>query len=126
MREIIRVMVFDDGLLPHADASIVEALYGFKVEVWDWKRVDLCSDVIYESSPCVTEVSLYSSGNNAVLMGWASSEGLGNCAKFPQVRYGTTRAETKDAHVTDVHCVAEIGQHFRSRCMYPESIWRTE
>ncbi len=96
-------MVFDDGLLPHADASIGEALYGFKVEVWDWKRVDLCSDVIFESSPCVTEVSLYSSGNNAVLMGWASPEGLGNRAKFPQVCHGTTRVETKDAHVTDVH-----------------------
>ncbi|RYP64178.1 hypothetical protein DL771_008869 [Monosporascus sp. 5C6A] len=88
VREIIKVMVVDDGDLPHADAAIVEALYGFKVEEWDWKRVDLCSDVIHESSPAVREVSLYSSGNNAVLMGWASAEGLGNRDKFPHLEKG--------------------------------------
>lgn len=71
-------MVVDDGDLPHADTAIVEALYGFKVEEWDWKRVDICSDVISESSLAIREVSLYSSGNNAVLMGWASEEGLVN------------------------------------------------
>ncbi|KAK7403904.1 hypothetical protein QQX98_010311 [Neonectria punicea] len=86
VREIIKVMVVDDGDHPHADAAIVDALYGFKVEEWDWKRVDLCSDVIYESSPAVREVSLYSSGNNAVLMGWASAEGLGNRDKFPHLK----------------------------------------
>ncbi|OBT68012.1 hypothetical protein VE03_01564 [Pseudogymnoascus sp. 23342-1-I1] len=85
VREIIRVIVVDDGDLSHADTAIVEALYGFKVEEWDWKRVDLCSDVIYESSPHIREVSLYSSGNNAVLMGWASAEGLGNRDKFPHL-----------------------------------------
>ncbi|KUJ15360.1 putative subtilisin [Mollisia scopiformis] len=85
VREIIKVMVVDDGDIPHANDAIVEALYGFKVEEWDWKRVDLCSDVIYESSPAVREVSLYSSGNNAVLMGWASAEGLGNREKFPHL-----------------------------------------
>jgi len=78
-------MVVDDRDRPHADAAIVEALYGFKVEEWDWKRVDLCSDVIHESAPTVKEVSLYCSGNNAVLMGWASAEGLGNRKKFPRL-----------------------------------------
>ncbi|PQE32882.1 hypothetical protein CJF32_00001364 [Rutstroemia sp. NJR-2017a WRK4] len=84
VREIIKVMVVDDGDPPHANGAIVEALYGFRVEEWDWKRVDLCSDVISESSLAVREVSLYSSGNNAVLMGWASGEGLGNRKKFPR------------------------------------------
>ena len=51
VREIIKVMVVDDRDRPHADAAIVEALYGFKVEEWDWKRVDLCSDVIHKASP---------------------------------------------------------------------------
>lgn len=84
VREIVKVRVVD-GDLPHADASIVKALYGFNVKVWDWKRVDLCSDVIYESSKFLKEVSIYSSGNNAVLMGWASEDGLGNREKFPYV-----------------------------------------
>lgn len=85
VREIIKIMVVDDRDRPHADSAIIEALYGFKVEEWDWKRVDLCSDVIYEASPNVREVSLYCSGNNAVLMGWASAEGLGNRKKFPRL-----------------------------------------
>ncbi|KAI1320047.1 peptidase S8/S53 domain-containing protein [Xylariaceae sp. FL0255] len=83
VREIIKVMVIDDRERPHADTAIVEALYAFKAEEWDWKGVDLCSDVIYKGSPTVREASLYCSGNNAVLMGWASAEGLGNCKKFP-------------------------------------------
>jgi hypothetical protein len=86
VREIIKVMVVDDRDPPHADSAIIEALYGFKVEEWDWKRIDLCSDIICESSPFVREASLYASGNNAVLMGWASAEGLGNRDKFPHVR----------------------------------------
>ncbi|KAH8802523.1 putative subtilisin [Xylogone sp. PMI_703] len=84
VREIIKVMVVD-GDPPHANGAIVEALYGFKVEEWDWKRVDLSSDVISESSLAIREVSLYSSGNDAVLMGWASAEGLGNRKKFPHL-----------------------------------------
>ncbi|KAK0618007.1 peptidase S8/S53 domain-containing protein [Bombardia bombarda] len=86
VREIIKVMVVDNQNHPHADAAIVEALYGFNVEVCDWKRVDLCSDVIFDASPVVREVSMYCSGSNAVLMGWASAEGLGNRRKFPQLK----------------------------------------
>ncbi|KAI2631548.1 putative subtilisin [Hypomontagnella submonticulosa] len=100
VREIIKVMVVDDGEIPHADASIVEALYGFKVEEWDWKRVDLCSDVIHESSPAIREVSLYSSGNNAVLMGWASEEGLVNREKFPYLE--TVKLYIQDGYEDEV------------------------
>ncbi|KAK9439808.1 Peptidase S8/S53, subtilisin/kexin/sedolisin [Metarhizium brunneum] len=76
-------LLVEQADLPHADASILEALYGFNVKMWDWKRVDLCSDIMYESSPVIKEVSVYSSGNNAVLTGWASEDGLGNREKFP-------------------------------------------
>ncbi|RAL61211.1 hypothetical protein DID88_010290 [Monilinia fructigena] len=86
VREIIKVMVIviDNGNPPHASGAIVDALYGFEIEEWNWKKIDLCSDVISESSLAVREVSLYSSGKNAVLMGWAS-EGLGNREKFPHL-----------------------------------------
>lgn len=52
--------------------------------MWDWKKLDLCTDVIAESTKKVREVSLYSSGNNAVLMGWASADGLVNVKRFPR------------------------------------------
>src|ERR1700744_5745080 len=86
VKKIVKVMVVDDGNPSHGDAAIEDALRGLEVEVWDWKKLDLCTDVIAESSKKVREVSLYSSGNNAVLMGWASSEGLTNVENFPKVR----------------------------------------
>lgn len=85
VERIIKVMVIDDEDPPHADSSIEEALKDFQVEIWDWKRLDLSTEVIYNSTKVVKEISLYSSGNNSVLMGWASQQGLPNDAKFPKV-----------------------------------------
>ena len=79
--------VIDDGHPCHSDEVIEEALKGFQVEEWDWKKVDLCTDVISNSTEVARRVSLYSSCNNAVLMGWASSDGLGDRKKFPKVRH---------------------------------------
>ncbi|KAK1764325.1 hypothetical protein QBC33DRAFT_203355 [Phialemonium atrogriseum] len=84
--KIIRVMVVDDGDPAHADKSIVKALQGFEVEQWDWKRLDLCTDVIWKSTSVVQEISLYSTGNNAVLMGWASSQGLLSNKNFSKLK----------------------------------------
>lgn len=57
----------------------------FDVEIWNWKRVDLSRNVIAASTNAVKGISLYSSGNNAVLMGWASLQGLPNLDKYPKV-----------------------------------------
>lgn len=78
--------MIDYGHPCHSDEAIEEALKDFQVENWDWKKPDLCTDVIAASSKQIKSISLYSSGNNSVLMGWASSEGLLNSEKFPQVR----------------------------------------
>ncbi|PNP51064.1 hypothetical protein THARTR1_08292 [Trichoderma harzianum] len=86
VKSIITVRVIDYGHPCHSDEAIEEALEGFQVENWDWKKVDLCTDVIAASSNQVKSISLYSSGNNAVLMGWASSEGLLNSKKFSQLQ----------------------------------------
>ena len=90
VREIVRIVV-NDRDPPHTDSAIVDALYGFKVQRWDWKKIDLCSEVICDSSNCVEEVSLYSSGNNAVLMGWSSADGFASRDKFPKVGYFACR-----------------------------------
>ena len=62
---------------PHSDAAIEEALHGFQVEVWDWKRYDICIDVIRNVNASVRVVHLYSTGNLAVLLNWSSPDGLG-------------------------------------------------
>lgn len=85
VEKIVKVMVIDDGDPSHADASIEEALRDFNVEIWDWKRLDLSTEVIWKSTNVVKEISLYSTGNNAVLMGWASPQGLPNKKNFPMV-----------------------------------------
>jgi hypothetical protein len=76
------------GLSEHLrfETLTLKALRGFAVEIWDWKRLDLSTDVIAASTKDAKEISLYSSGNYAVLMGWASVQGLPNVKKFPCVR----------------------------------------
>lgn len=84
VKKILKVIVIDDGPeLSHTDRAIEIALKGLEIEVWDWKKLDLCTEVILKTAPNVRDVSLYSSGNNAVMMGWSSTDGLG---KFPNVR----------------------------------------
>ncbi|KAF7919273.1 hypothetical protein EAE99_008575 [Botrytis elliptica] len=86
VKSIIKVMVIDDGDPSHADSAIEGALCGFKVEIWDWKKIDICSDVIANSTKTVKDISLYCSGNKAVLMGWTSPHGFLNSEKFPLLR----------------------------------------
>ena len=78
-RKILEVTVEDDDSEPHSDESIELALKHLEVEKLDWRRVDICTDVIPET---VREVYLYSSGNNAVLRGWSCESGL---VKLPKV-----------------------------------------
>ena len=73
---ILKVTVDDLKSPSHTDEAIERILRGKNVEIWDWKKIDLCSEVIYNVAPEVTEVHLYWSGNNAVLRGWSEEDGL--------------------------------------------------
>jgi len=83
--KIVRVTVIDYGEASHSDSAIKKALKEFEIEYWNWKKVDLSSQVMEECSRTVREVSLYWTGNHAVMMGWASPEGFCNHEKFPEV-----------------------------------------
>jgi hypothetical protein len=109
---IKRVVVIDDGDRPHSDEAIEDALRGFGVETWDWKKPDICSDVIRSTAPNVKEISLYWSGNAATILGWYSNEGFANRKKFKEAsharlsphQYGSaanrfSRAAQKDSSV---------------------------
>ncbi|PTB47926.1 hypothetical protein M431DRAFT_501633 [Trichoderma harzianum CBS 226.95] len=88
VKKILSIIVIDSTEPSHSDGAI-EAALGitpskmFGIETWDWKKLDINCDVISRCAPNVKEVSLYSSGNNAVLMGWSSGSGLLNKYKFP-------------------------------------------
>jgi hypothetical protein len=102
VRKILSVEVDDSESEPHTNAGIRKAFRGemtetdwardFKVEVWKWKKFDLCSDTIAVSAPSVREVHLFSHGNTAVLKGWASKSGL---AKLEQVALRTISSLTQ-------------------------------
>lgn len=46
--------------------------FGFR----DWQRPDLSIDVIRQAAPDVQHLVLYWSGNQSILRGWASEEGI--------------------------------------------------
>ncbi|RYP93507.1 hypothetical protein DL770_000391 [Monosporascus sp. CRB-9-2] len=82
---VIRIIV-DDTLEPaHSDEAIEDALRDLKVEIWDWRKMDLCTETIFTAAPDAREVYLYWSGNNAVLRGWSEPEGLNRLAKLEKV-----------------------------------------
>ncbi|KAF2275928.1 uncharacterized protein EI97DRAFT_458926 [Westerdykella ornata] len=82
---ILKVTVVDDLEPCHSDQAIEACMAGFDVRVWNWYKVDLSCQVILNSARNVTNVTLYSSGNNAVLMGWSSSSGLAMLPKLKVV-----------------------------------------
>lgn len=73
---IFKVIVVDDGPLPHSNQVIEDSLRGFKIETWDWKKVDISSDTVLAAASGARIVNLYSSGNSAVLKGWSCTDGL--------------------------------------------------
>lgn len=83
VESVMKVSVTDNGDVSHSDEAIEAGMKGLGVRVWNWWRTDLCCDVILRSASGVRDVTLYSSGNNAVLAGWASPSGL---AKLKEVR----------------------------------------
>lgn len=70
----------------HSDEAIGKALQGMGVEVWDWNKTDMCTEVIFNAAPKAREVHLYWSGNNAVLRGWSEPGGLAKLTELGLVR----------------------------------------
>ncbi|KAL6229846.1 hypothetical protein BDW75DRAFT_249236 [Aspergillus navahoensis] len=92
VRTIIRLEVNDMETPHHTDAAIERAITGadslgletprnggpnpIMIETWDWQRPDLSIDVIRQAAPQVEHLILYWSGNQTILRGWASEEGI--------------------------------------------------
>jgi hypothetical protein len=85
VKTILRVFVDDSGSPAHSDEAIEDALKMMGVEVWDWNKTDLCTEVIYKAAPNAREVHLYWSGNNAVLRGWSEEGGLKKLCELKKV-----------------------------------------
>ncbi|KAK0654991.1 hypothetical protein B0T16DRAFT_383971 [Cercophora newfieldiana] len=134
VRTIIRVVVDDCFTPPHTDEAIEEALRGMDVEIWDWKKTDLSTEVIYTAAPRVREVHLHWSGNNAVLRGWSEEGGLKKLTElksvYLHVQQGIESAKRTQQYVKDftervkrlefkqnVKLVVDDGLPFRRRAL---------
>jgi hypothetical protein len=82
---ILKVIVDDLQEPAHSDEAIEACLRGMGVEIWDWKKMDLCSDVILKVAPDVREVHLHWSGNNGILRGWSEEYGLRQLKQLKKV-----------------------------------------
>ncbi|KAK3314432.1 hypothetical protein B0H66DRAFT_583437 [Apodospora peruviana] len=146
-RSLVKQLQFEDALQyvaipkihdsfnpPHTDEAIEEALRGMDVEIWDWKKTDLCTEVIYTAAPRVREVHLYWSGNNAVLRGWSEEGGLKKLTQLKSihlhVQQGIESAKRTQQHIKgfaerikelkfehDVQLVVDEGPSFRRRAL---------
>lgn len=75
--EVIVVDFEEDDMNPHSDKSIIECVKDLQVEIWDWRRMDISTDVIYDGAgKYVKTLYLYCSGLRAVLQSWSDRGGL--------------------------------------------------
>ncbi|KAI2629599.1 peptidase S8/S53 domain-containing protein [Hypoxylon sp. NC1633] len=120
VRQIMKVTVVDHGESSHKDSAIIQSLKGFGVEYLTWKKVDISSDVIARSSSVVKEISLYWSGNKAILMGWASKDGFNNKNKFPKLK--TIRLFVKGGYDDLEILKAQTNRFKRQMACWPKEI----
>ena len=76
VKKVMKIEVEDLKEPSHGDDIIIESLKGFNIEEWDWRKIDLCTEVIRQAAQHVRQIRLYSSGNNSVLRGWSGKDGL--------------------------------------------------
>lgn len=67
-----------------SDETILNAVEGFEIEEWDWKRRDISSSVVAGSSTVVRDVTLYSQ-HESILDDWCGDKGFSNDSLFPEV-----------------------------------------
>lgn len=76
VEQILKLTVLDNIEMPCSDEIIEYCLEGFDIRYLNWRKLDLCPEVILAKAPNLAELTLHASGNNAVLRGWASHGGL--------------------------------------------------
>ncbi len=78
VKKVVEVVVedFDTNDMSHSYQAIEACLEGLNVETWNWRRMDIPSDLIYKVAMSVSVVYLYCSGSIAVLRSWSDINGL--------------------------------------------------
>ncbi|KAF7136879.1 hypothetical protein CNMCM5793_006494 [Aspergillus hiratsukae] len=133
VRMIIKLIVLDMESPSHADEVIIRSLQKFRVDILDWRKIDLCPRVILEASKKWThlhELHLRWSGSNAVLRAWSAKDGLGTIKSLQTIyiyQHGDSldRKEYIDKRFQEfqerLDVVRNEGKSQRIRVLRPES-----
>lgn len=82
---ILTVIVDDLKQPSHSDEVVEKALESFKVEILDWRKVDMCPQTICRIGSHIHTLHLYWSGRNSVLRGWCEAKGLAKLSRLQRV-----------------------------------------
>jgi hypothetical protein len=85
VKRVFKITVIDDPERPHSDESIEKSLKDFDVEILDWRKTDLCPELLKRACKNVTRLYLQWSGNNTTLRAWSEPEGLPELTKLEVV-----------------------------------------
>ncbi|QYT02970.1 hypothetical protein H0G86_009949 [Trichoderma simmonsii] len=118
VRKILKLVVDDDEDCLHED-EVIESLSRFKIEDFQWMKMDLSVMVLRHAVPDAQNVHLFSSGNHSVLRDWSSSEGLCQMTKLESVSvkiYRKTESQTKtESYARDfIERLVNHSPHIRS------------
>ncbi|KAE9368896.1 hypothetical protein N431DRAFT_547753 [Stipitochalara longipes BDJ] len=115
VKTILKVIVDDLQEPAHSDEAIEAALKGMSVEDWDWRKTDLCLEVIHAVAPTARIVHLYWSGNNAILRGWSEPEGLAKLEKLEKVNLHIVRQGLETSERTNQY-VRAFKERMKKHC----------
>ncbi|EGX52377.1 hypothetical protein AOL_s00043g166 [Orbilia oligospora ATCC 24927] len=117
VKKIVRVEVdeivegvHDHNVSPHSNHAIRQCLQGFDVEELDWRKFDICGNTIFEAvapkisqsnsspgrEPALRILDLYSSGNTAVLRGWANDDSLSKLKNLKEITIHIRASNRRD------------------------------
>ncbi|KAJ5544315.1 hypothetical protein N7513_007126 [Penicillium frequentans] len=82
---VLKVIVDDLKQPSHSDEVIEKALENFKVEILDWRKVDICPRTFCRIGAEIQTLHLYWSGRNSVLRSWSEPNGLAKLGSLQKV-----------------------------------------
>jgi hypothetical protein len=85
VEHILKVIVDDSPERSHSDKAIEDSLKHFEVESLEWRKFDICPETLFTACRDVRHLSLWWSGNRAILRAWSEPEGLAKLVKLETV-----------------------------------------
>ncbi|EHK46582.1 hypothetical protein TRIATDRAFT_195163, partial [Trichoderma atroviride IMI 206040] len=87
VKEIIEFVIRDRLVNPHNEIGIGQYVERFKVEVLDWRFLDMSISILKIGKDRIRELHLYTGGKRSAIMHWLSEDGVRSltnvCLHFP-------------------------------------------